>query len=88
MRYGLILTKRPRSRVRSMLLAAPSSEGSTRCGSPIREATALIRAAFVRDRLKQWEGLTDQSLLYSPSAGMSPERIEENVNAIIETVGQ
>ena len=42
----------------------------------------------VRDRLKQWEGLTDHPLLYSPSAGMSPERIEENVNAIIDTVGQ
>ena len=41
----------------------------------------------VRDRLRQWEGLTDHPLLYSPSIGMSPQRIEENVAAIVETVG-
>jgi alkanesulfonate monooxygenase SsuD/methylene tetrahydromethanopterin reductase-like flavin-dependent oxidoreductase (luciferase family) len=41
----------------------------------------------VRDRLKQWEKLSDHLLLYSPSAGMSAERIQENVTAIAETVG-
>jgi probable F420-dependent oxidoreductase len=39
----------------------------------------------VRDRLKQWEGLSDHLLLYSPSVGMSAERIHENVVAIAET---
>jgi alkanesulfonate monooxygenase SsuD/methylene tetrahydromethanopterin reductase-like flavin-dependent oxidoreductase (luciferase family) len=42
----------------------------------------------VRDRLKQWEKLSDHLLLYSPSAGMSAERIQENLTAIVETVGQ
>jgi hypothetical protein len=41
----------------------------------------------VRDRLKQWDKLSDHLLLYSPSAGMSPGRIQENVTAIVETVG-
>ncbi|MEE2778133.1 MAG: LLM class flavin-dependent oxidoreductase [Acidobacteriota bacterium] len=40
----------------------------------------------VRDRLKQWEGLTDHALLYSPSAGLDPARVRENVSAIAETV--
>ena len=40
----------------------------------------------VRDRLKQWEGLSDHLLLYSPSVGMSAERVHENVVAIAETV--
>jgi len=39
----------------------------------------------VRDRLQQWEGLSDHLLLYSPSVGMSAERIQENVTAIAET---
>ena len=39
----------------------------------------------VRDRLEQWQGLTDHALLYSPSAGMTPERVRENVTAITET---
>jgi probable F420-dependent oxidoreductase len=40
----------------------------------------------VRDRLEQWKGLSDHLLLYSPSVGMSAERIQENVTAISETV--
>ena len=39
-----------------------------------------------RDRLKQWESLTDHALLYSPSAGLDPARVRENVSAIAETV--
>lgn len=38
----------------------------------------------VRDRLAQWEGLADHLLLYSPTAGLSPERIRENLAAITE----
>jgi probable F420-dependent oxidoreductase len=39
----------------------------------------------VREQLKQWDGLTDHVLLYSPSVGMKPGRIAENVDAIIDT---
>jgi probable F420-dependent oxidoreductase len=38
-----------------------------------------------RDRLKQWEGLTDHALLYPPTVGASPGRARENAAAIIET---
>ena len=41
--------------------------------------------AEVRDRLKQWEGLTDPGLLYPPKVGASPER--ENLHAIVDTFG-
>ncbi len=39
----------------------------------------------VRDRLKQWEPLADHVLLYSPSVGIKPGRVAENVDAIIDT---
>ena len=39
----------------------------------------------VRDRLKQWEPLAQHVLLYSPSVGMKPGRVAENVDAIIDT---
>jgi probable F420-dependent oxidoreductase len=39
----------------------------------------------VRDQLKQWEALADHVLLYSPSVGMKPGRVAENVDAIIDT---
>ena len=39
----------------------------------------------VREQLKAWEGLADEVILYSPSIGLQPERIEENLNAIIDT---
>lgn len=41
----------------------------------------------VRDRLAQWEGLTDQALLYPPTVGARPERVRENLAAIAETFG-
>lgn len=40
-----------------------------------------------RDRIRQWEGLSDHLLLYSPSVGMKPERVQENLIAIAETFG-
>ena len=39
----------------------------------------------VRDQLKQWEKLADHVLLYSPSVGIKPGRVAENVDAIIDT---
>ena len=41
----------------------------------------------VRDRIEQWRDLSDHLLLYSPSVGMSVERVEENLGAIAETFG-
>ncbi len=41
----------------------------------------------VRDQLRQWDGLADRVLLYSPSIGMKPERVQENLDAIIDTFG-
>ena len=39
----------------------------------------------VRDQVAQWQGLSDHLLLYSPSVGMKPERVQENLTAIAET---
>ncbi len=41
-------------------------------------------AGEVRDQQKRWEGLTEQVLLSSPSAGMSAQRTFENLTAIAE----
>jgi probable F420-dependent oxidoreductase len=38
-----------------------------------------------RQRLDEWRGLTEQPLLYSPSAGTSAERTRENCRLIAET---
>ncbi len=41
----------------------------------------------VRDQVKQWDGLADHLLLYSPAVGLKPERVRENVTAMCETFG-
>jgi probable F420-dependent oxidoreductase len=41
----------------------------------------------VRDQIKQWDGLTDQVLLYPPSVGVKSARVRENLDAIIDTFG-
>ena len=38
-----------------------------------------------RDRLRQWEGLIDTPLLYSPGIGVSFDRLAENNRRIVET---
>ncbi|MGH7821148.1 MAG: LLM class flavin-dependent oxidoreductase [Candidatus Binatia bacterium] len=38
-----------------------------------------------RQKLRKWEGLIDTPLLYSPSIGVSPERVLENNRSIVET---
>jgi probable F420-dependent oxidoreductase len=40
-----------------------------------------------RDRLKQWEGLTDQPILYTPSVGVPPERLQANLDAMLDLFG-
>ena len=41
----------------------------------------------VRDQIGQWKGLAEHLLLYSPSIGVKPERVRENLAAIAETFG-
>ncbi len=41
----------------------------------------------VRDQIGQWKGLAEHLLLYSPSIGVKPERVQENLTAIAETFG-
>ena len=45
------------------------------------------RPEEARDRLRQWDGLTDHVLFYPPTVGTRPERVAENVAAIVDTFG-
>lgn len=39
----------------------------------------------VRDQLKAWEGLAGHVILYSPSVGLRGGRVQENLDAIVDT---
>ncbi|NIP13287.1 MAG: LLM class flavin-dependent oxidoreductase [Pseudomonadales bacterium] len=39
----------------------------------------------VRDQVRQWESLADHVILYSPSVGMRGGRVQENLDAIVDT---
>lgn len=39
----------------------------------------------VRDQMKQWDSLADHVILYSPSIGMKGGRVQENLDAIVDT---
>ena len=39
----------------------------------------------VRDQLKAWEGLAEHVLFYAPSVGVKSERVQENLDAIVDT---
>ncbi len=39
----------------------------------------------VRDQLKAWDGLADEVLLYTPSVGVPSGRVQENLDAIVDT---
>jgi probable F420-dependent oxidoreductase len=41
-----------------------------------------------RDRLAQWDGLTDEALLYAPQIGVAPERVQDNLAAILDVFGR
>jgi probable F420-dependent oxidoreductase len=41
-----------------------------------------------RDRLAQWNDLTEDPLFYPPSVGVRPERQRENLDAILDTFGE
>lgn len=38
----------------------------------------------VRDQLRRYEGLLDHAILYTPSYGLSPERVDANARGLIE----
>jgi probable F420-dependent oxidoreductase len=39
------------------------------------------------DRMAQWKDLTDEPLLYSPSVGVTPERLRANLDAMLDLFG-
>ena len=43
------------------------------------------RPEEARDQLAQWRGLAEHVLFYSPSVGLKPGRVAENMDAIIDT---
>lgn len=40
-------------------------------------------AAQIRDGLKRYEGILDHIMLYSPSVGIAPERVQQNLDSLI-----
>jgi probable F420-dependent oxidoreductase len=50
----------------------------------VDEIAIACRPDEARDRLRQWEGLTDHPLLYPATVGARPERVRDNLTAIAE----
>ncbi len=40
-----------------------------------------------RDRLAEWKDLTEDPLLYAPSVGVPPQRLRDNLDAMLEIFG-
>lgn len=53
----------------------------------IDEIAIACRPDEAADRLRQWDGLTEQVLFYPPGVGVAPARVRENLAAIAETFG-
>ena len=53
----------------------------------IDEIAIAGTANEVRDQLKAWDGLAEEVLLYSPSIGIKAGRVQENLDAIVDTFG-
>jgi len=53
----------------------------------VDQIAIACRPDEAQERLRQWDGLTEQVLLYPPSAGVTPARVRENLAAIAETFG-
>ncbi len=51
----------------------------------IDEIAIAGTADEVRDQVKQWDSLADHVILYSPSIGMKGGRVQENLDAIVDT---
>jgi len=56
-------------------------------GLVLAAPTIADKPAAARDRLKEWQGLTEQPLLYPPTVGVAPGRVRENFAAIADTFG-
>jgi alkanesulfonate monooxygenase SsuD/methylene tetrahydromethanopterin reductase-like flavin-dependent oxidoreductase (luciferase family) len=50
----------------------------------VDEIAIACRPDEARDRLRQWQGLTEHPILYPATIGARPERVRENVAAIID----
>jgi probable F420-dependent oxidoreductase len=53
----------------------------------VDEIAIAGRPDEARDRLRLWEGLTEQPLLYPPTVGVAPGRVRESFAAISDTFG-
>ncbi|HXX49618.1 MAG TPA: LLM class flavin-dependent oxidoreductase [Myxococcota bacterium] len=53
----------------------------------VDEIAIAGRPDEARDRLRQWQGLTEQPLLYAATVGAAPGRVRENLAAIADTFG-
>jgi probable F420-dependent oxidoreductase len=54
----------------------------------VDEIAIAGRPDEARDRLRQWQGLTEQPLLYPPTVGVAPGRVRESLAAIADTFGR
>jgi alkanesulfonate monooxygenase SsuD/methylene tetrahydromethanopterin reductase-like flavin-dependent oxidoreductase (luciferase family) len=53
----------------------------------VDEIAVACTADEARDRLAQWDDLTQDPLFYPPSVGVRPERVLENAHAILDVFG-
>ena len=51
----------------------------------IDEIAVAGTADEVKDQVLQWQSFSDHMILYTPSIGMSSARVQENLDALIET---
>src|SRR5262245_26425349 len=54
----------------------------------IDEIAIADKPAAARDRMKQWEGLAEQALIYPATVGAAPGRVREYLAAIADTFGR
>ncbi len=54
----------------------------------VEEIAVACTPDEARDRLAQWEGLTDLPLLYAPTVGVKPDRVRENLDALLDVLGE
>ena len=56
--------------------------------SLVEEIAIACTPDEARDRLAQWEDLTDEPLFYAPAVGVEPERLRANLDAILDLFGR
>ncbi|HTO51829.1 MAG TPA: LLM class flavin-dependent oxidoreductase [Myxococcota bacterium] len=54
----------------------------------VDEIAIAGRPDEARERLREWQGLTEQPLLYPPTVGVAAGRVRENLAAIADTFGR